>query len=86
MHCDRRQQEKPFCVWFTAKSLEVLPAVLYYFDACHSGVFGWSVVARTDCAMSPAHFCAESTAVGEKAYAEAETITKCMAKYLEEKP
>ena len=74
--------KKPFCVWFSAKSLEVLPPLLYYFEACHSGVYGWSVVARTDCGMSPAHFYAESTTVGDEAYTEAEKIAKCMAEHL----
>jgi hypothetical protein len=51
--------DRPFKVWFFAESLEVLPALLYWFDACHSGVQGWRVYVTTDCAMSPAKFEAE---------------------------
>ena len=66
-----------FCVWFSVDSLEALPPVIYWFDACHSGV-NWSVYVTTDCCLSPATFHAESSSWGDKAFAEAEQIAKYM--------
>ena len=66
-----------FCIWFSADSLEVLPPVLYWFDACHGGA-NWSVHVTTDCAYSPATFRAESSAWGDFAYEEAGDIAKHM--------
>lgn len=51
--------ERPFHIWFWADSLEDLPALLYWFDVCHSGVKGWRVFVRTDCSMAPVTFCVE---------------------------
>lgn len=67
--------ERPVRVWFTARSLEDLPAVLYWFDACHSGHYGWAVTVTTDCARSPAVFLAEGPA-GD--YAAADEIAQDM--------
>lgn len=70
--------KNPFCVWFTAESLEVLPALLYWFQRCQScspsGVGGWQVKVSTDCSQHPACFLAESGSVGKDAHAEAEII------------
>ena len=49
----------PYWVFFVADDLEVLPALLYYVKACHSGVTGWHVDVSTDCGMSPVTFCLE---------------------------
>ena len=67
-----------FCIWFSAESLKVLPALLYWFSPCHSGVYGWKVCATTDCACSPATFRAESERMGDEAYGESNLIAKYM--------
>lgn len=72
----------PFHVWFKADSLEVLPRVLYYFDGCHCGHYGWRVVAKTDCAMSPVTFMVEGPS-GPRGYEEAEYIAELLRKELE---
>jgi len=72
-----------FRIWFSAESLDVLPPLLYYFASCHSGVYGWSVRVKTDCGMSPAHFCAESEEMGNGTYLDAEKIAECMNDYLD---
>ncbi len=51
--------EHPFRIWFTTKSLDVLPRCIYWFSPCHSGAYGWSVTASTDCGMSPVVFMVE---------------------------
>ncbi len=66
--------ETPFRIWFVADSLAALPPLLYWFDACHSGVRGWKVIATTDCAASPVKFIAESESMGPDAYLEANEI------------
>lgn len=50
---------EPFRVFFKAETLEALPRVAYWFDACHSGVSGWQIIAWTDCGMAPISFIAE---------------------------
>ena len=67
--------EHPFRVWFKAENLEALPEALYYFDSCHSGVWGWSVHATTDCGMSPVTFMVEGP---EGDYDGADTIAHAM--------
>ena len=67
--------ERPFRIWFTAYSLEALPRLLYWFDACHTSQHGWSVIAQTDCAASLLVFMAEGP---RGAYQAAETIAKSM--------
>lgn len=65
--------ERPFRIWFEADNLEVLPPLLYWFDACHCGYTGWNIKVTTDCAMSPVHFYVEGP-VG--AYGMADDIAK----------
>ena len=48
--------EWPFAIWFVVDSLDALPRVCYAVAACHSGVAGWGVSVRSDCAMSPVRF------------------------------
>lgn len=64
-----------FRIWFAARSLEDLPPLLYWLDACHSGQHGWSVTARTDCAASLLSFVAEGPCGG---YEAAEAIARSM--------
>ena len=46
-------------IFFHADSLEVLPPLLYWFDGCHCGYYGWKVHVATDCGCSPAYFYVE---------------------------
>ena len=63
----------PYRIWFTILSLgniaEKLPDLLYWFDGCHSGCYGWCCKVTTDCAKSPVTFLIEGP-VGEQAYRE----------------
>ncbi len=70
--------KRTFDIWFTVRSLDDLPALLYWFNGCHSGIYGWHVVIRTDCAQSPVSFCAESEAMGQDAYDGAAVIAHHM--------
>ena len=63
----------PFHIWFEAKSLTALPALLYWFNSCHCGFSGWSVQVTTDCGCSSVTFMVEGP-VG--AYKEANHIAK----------
>ena len=65
--------KNPYWIWFTAASLEDLPAALYYFDACHGGYYGWLVRAITDCARSPVRFVVEGP---RGMYAQADAIAR----------
>ena len=76
--------KRPPMISFCAEDLEDLPELLYFFDACHTGVDGWSVIARTDCAMSPVSFVVEGSSEGDKATEEVGRIAGCMAEYLDE--
>jgi hypothetical protein len=67
--------DRPVRVWFTARSLEDLPALLYWFSSCHSGQYGWQVIARTDCSQSPVVFTAEGPPGG---YLAADAIARAM--------
>jgi hypothetical protein len=69
---------RPYWIFFRVRRLTALPRVLYWFDGCHSGVYGWRVDVHTDCAMSPVTFCAEGPA-GPAAYLEAKVIAAAMA-------
>ena len=69
--------KKPFNIWFIADDLKYLPALLYWFDGCHCGFYGWRILVTTDCAKSPVHFCIEGK-VG--AYNEADKIGKLIEK------
>ena len=66
---------EPFGVYFMAESLDALPELLYWFDACHSGQYGWSVRAYTDCSADHVSFVAEGPCGG---YEAAEAIARHM--------
>jgi hypothetical protein len=57
-------------------SLKVLPELLYWLDACHSGVLGWRAFVYTDCSKAPVRFVVEGP-VGD--YAGANKIAECIA-------
>ena len=65
----------PYNIWFKAKDLKSLPPLLYWFDSCHCGFYGWEIIARTDCGCSPVIFMIEG-GIGEAAYKEAEKIAQ----------
>jgi hypothetical protein len=69
-------------VFFRADSLEALPPVAFFADACHGGAKGWQVEARTDCAMQPISFLLEGP---EGDYAGADKIAAAIIEWLEEK-
>lgn len=75
--------QEPFQIWFVADNLEALPPLLYWFDACHCGRYGWQVIAYTDCGMCPVRFRVEGP-VGDDAYSDALEITRLIEQYLEE--
>lgn len=66
-----------FRIWFTVDDHDSLPPLLYWFAACHSGVY-WPVMVKTDCAMSPAVFYVESISRGPAAYEEAAVIARAI--------
>lgn len=72
-------------IWFTPKSIEDLPAMLYCFDRCHSGCH-WPVYISTDCSADHVTWMVESLVKGEEAYQEADKIAKYMEKHLNERP
>jgi hypothetical protein len=67
-----------YSICFVAVSLEHLPDLLYWFDGCHSGEYGWQCVVSTDCGKSPVTFTIEGP-IGERAYRGADVI----ANYIE---
>lgn len=69
-----------YCIFFRVKGLRYLPRLLYWMDACHSGVHGWKVEVYTDCSMCPAHFVLEGP-VGD--YEGAKKIAKAIEDDLE---
>jgi hypothetical protein len=73
--------DHPYRIWFVARDLQVLPELLYWFDACHTGRRGWNVSVQTDCSMAPAVFKAEGP-VGKQSYTDALFIAEKMAEYL----
>ena len=72
--------EHPFNISFIIDDLDALPPLLYWFDGCHTGYYGWEVIVTTDCAMMPVHFLAEGPA---GAYDEADNMARQMNDYLE---
>lgn len=73
--------ERTFKIWLKVDRLTTLPRVAYWLDKCHCGISGWSLIARTDCAMQPVTFLIESTSVGAKAYEEANIIADKIISY-----
>lgn len=65
--------ESPYHIFFVADSLDALPNLLYWFDPCHCGLYGWQVIVRTDCGKRPPYFMIEGP-IG--AHAEADEIAK----------
>jgi hypothetical protein len=66
----------PYRIWFVTDSLDALPLLLYWFDGCHTGHYGWSTIVNTDCAASPVIFRVEGPC-GD--YAAADAIARHLA-------
>lgn len=71
----------PYRIYFAAKSLKSLPALLYWFDGCHCGFYGWKVYAHTDCGMSPVSFIIEGP-VGSEAFVQSKEIARLIEAYI----
>jgi len=71
--------EHEYRVFFNTESLEALPPLLYWFDGCHSGCYGWKVIVRTDCGCSPAYFYVEGP-TGQRSYDDAKIIAERIVK------
>jgi len=65
---------EPFRIYFDAESLDALVPVAYAADGCHSGCYGWQIVAITDCGMSPISFKLEGSKMWAASYREADKI------------
>ena len=70
----------PFRIWFEADELKNLPDLLYWFDGCHCGFYGWKTYVKTDCAFSPVMFKVEGPA-GQQGYDEAKAIAKLLSEH-----
>ena len=68
-------------IWFQPDSIEDLPALLYWFDRCHSGCH-WPVHIYTDCSADHVTWMVKAMIKGDEAYQEADKIAECMEKYL----
>ncbi len=67
--------EEPYRIWFKADNQRLLPPLLWCFDGCHCGHYGWHIEATTDCGMSPVTYMIQGP-VGEEAYKQAEDIAE----------
>lgn len=70
-----------FRIWLFCENNLFLPILLYFLDSCHID-FDWDCIVKTDCAMSPVHFCIQSRSTGDVAYREAAKITEEITSYL----
>ena len=70
-------------IWFSPKSIKDLPAMLYWFDACHSGC-RWDVFIYTDCSADHVTWMLQARVKGEEAYQEANKIAEYMENYIDE--
>ena len=69
-----------FRIWFSVTNLDNLPQLLYWFDGCHCGFYGWRVLVSTDCGMSPVKFKVEGPKGG---YEEANKIAELIIEDVE---
>jgi len=72
--------ESPVRIWFVPETVDALPALLYWFDDCHSGV-KWPVHIYTDCGPSHVNWLVESINKGPQAYIEGNKIAEAMKDY-----
>jgi hypothetical protein len=68
----------PYRVFFDAIDLHALTQIVYYFDSCYCGFYGWSVVVKTNYNMilGPS---------GAEAYEQAAKIAQIMSDYISKK-
>jgi hypothetical protein len=69
--------KNPYRIYFQPRSLAALPPLLFWFDGCHCGFYGWTVVVYTDCSAGGPFFLVEGP-TGPEAYAEAESIASLL--------
>jgi hypothetical protein len=69
--------ETPIAIFFIPETIDALPPLLYYFDACHSGVT-WPASVYTDCSADHVMWVVESRNKGPQAYIEGNKIAECM--------
>lgn len=69
--------DQPIAIWFEPESFDDMPPMLYYFDACHSGV-KWNAYIYTDCGAAHVSWLVESINKGPHAYMEGNKIARCM--------
>ena len=83
LSCCAGHGNKEPAIWFQPDSIEDLPALLYWFDRCHSGC-RWDVFIYTDCCADHVTWMLKARVVGEEAYQEADKIAGYMERYLDE--
>ena len=66
----------PLRIWFRCTNLRKLPDLLYWFDGCHSGRYGWTITVRTDCGKSFPTFLIESPNRGDDARRDADFLAR----------
>lgn len=82
IECCAGHGNKEPAIWFIPDSIDALPALLYWFDKCHSGCY-WPVNIYTDCSADHVTWMVGARVMGEEAYAEADKIAACMEEYEE---
>lgn len=73
--------ESPYRVWFRVNDYERLPELLYWFDRCHCGHSGWSVIATTGCGIEPVTYELVGPVEG---FSDSEHIASLIKEYVEE--
>ena len=72
--------KEPLRIWFRCTNLRKLPDLLYWFDGCHSGRYGWIITVRTDCGKSFPTFLIESPNRGDNARRDADFLARLIIK------
>lgn len=67
--------EYPYRIYLFIENIDVMRHICYWLDRCHTGIAGWSLIARTDCSKSPTSFLIEGT-TGEQSYEESKKIAE----------
>lgn len=70
-----------FAIYFVADNLDAVVPVAYFADGCHSGYYGWKVIAHTDCSMDRLKFTFAGP-IGFFTWAEADKIAGKILEWL----
>lgn len=70
--------KETFSVWFYTRSWGALKWIAYSSAGCHSGYYGWRLIAMTDCCPQPILFKLESDCNGYQAYVGANAIAEVL--------